>query len=400
MAQTYAILEGNMERLMKKITRIQNKCKKYGCEFHFAEVGEEFREIPDYNNLDPYTGKPAKYTARFILVEAEGKAEINGWQFIASVEHTEKGNIINKACDIEVPERYYQSEPFCEHCKTRRARKDTFIVRNLETGEFKQVGKSCLADYTHGMSAEGVAEYTAAFKEIVKGSSPCEGWHYTKYIRTEEFLKYVAETIRHFGYTRNVPELRSTSNRAFEYYQVKNDWGMFPALRERLELEMYDCKFNADSEYAKTETERALKWLAEQPEDSNYIHNLKTACALDYIAGNYGLLASLFPTYNRELERENLRKQELMKGMKSNYVGRVGDKVELKVESVKMVTSWETMYGVTFVWKITSTDGNIFTWKTSNSIPDNVSSIKGTVKEHKEYRGVKQTELTRCRCSA
>ena len=136
----YSIFEGNMERLMKKITRIKNKCLKYGCDFHFEEVGEEFRELTDE--------RKNKYTARFVVVDVEGVAVVNGWKFIASVEHTEKGNIIRAACNIEVPERYYTSSPICEHCKSKRFRKDTYIVMNEETGEFKQVGKSCLMDFT------------------------------------------------------------------------------------------------------------------------------------------------------------------------------------------------------------------------------------------------------------
>ena len=112
---------------MKKITRIKNKCLKYGCDFHFEEVGEEFRELTDE--------RKNKYTARFVVVDVEGVAVVNGWKFIASVEHTEKGNIIRAACNIEVPERYYTSSPICEHCKSKRFRKDTYIVMNEETGE-------------------------------------------------------------------------------------------------------------------------------------------------------------------------------------------------------------------------------------------------------------------------
>ena len=174
MMKTYAILEGNMERLAKKITRIQNKCRKYGCDFHFAEVGEEYRTMKDDLGQE--------YTVRYVLVEAEGVAEINGWKFIASVEHTPKGNIIRQACGIEVPERYYTGEPVCEHCHSNRIRKDTFIVMNEETGEFKQVGRSCLADYTHGMSAEGVAQYVSAFDEIIAGEYMEPGMSLTRYV--------------------------------------------------------------------------------------------------------------------------------------------------------------------------------------------------------------------------
>ena len=186
----YAIYEGNMERLDKKMARIQNKCRKYGCDFRCEEVGEEFRELKDDNGCT--------YTARFVIIEAEGVAVVSGWRFIASVEHTSKGNIINRACDIEIPERYYTGQPMCEHCNSRRGRKDTYIVMNEETGEFKQVGKSCLKDFTNGMSATVVAQYIAAFDDLIKGEEPCEGCRIERYIETEEWLRYVAETIRHF----------------------------------------------------------------------------------------------------------------------------------------------------------------------------------------------------------
>ena len=68
----YAIYEGNLDRLEKKLKRIFNKCKAYGCDFHYEQTGEEFRELKDE--------KGNKYTARFVLVEAEGTAVINGIQ--------------------------------------------------------------------------------------------------------------------------------------------------------------------------------------------------------------------------------------------------------------------------------------------------------------------------------
>lgn len=157
-AMKYAIYEGNIDRLEKKLKRISNKCKAYGCDFHYEQTGEEFRELKDE--------KGNKHTARFVLVEAEGTAIINDWEFIAELEHTENGNIITGVAGVEVPERYYTSKPMCEHCNSKRFRKNTYIVRNKQTGEFKQVGKSCLKDFTHGMSAEAVTQYMAEYSKL------------------------------------------------------------------------------------------------------------------------------------------------------------------------------------------------------------------------------------------
>ena len=392
----YAIYEGNMERLGKKMTRIQNKCKKYGCDFRYEEVGEEFRELKDEHGNT--------YTARFVLIEAEGIAEVSGWKFIASVEHTAKGNIINRACDIEVPERYYTSELICEHCNSRRYRKDTFIVMNVETGEFKQVGKSCLRDFTHGMNAEAVAQYTAAFESLIEGETPWEGCRSERYINTEEYLRYVAETIRIFGYVKydEYSSEKSTRQRATQYYEVEHGGyrGIFAEVGEELRREIEASGFNASSAEAEAETKAALAWIAEQPESNNYMHNLKTACSLEYMTGkNLGIAASLFPTYNRELEKEAEKRRQEEAAKTSEWQGEVGKRIEVKVADIICVTGWETQWGYTKIYKITDEEGNIYTWKTGNWVEDDIKTIKGTVKAHTDFRGTKQTELTRCKCA-
>lgn len=387
---TYAIHEDNMPRLMKKMTRIQNKCKKYGCDFHFAEVGEEYRDyIGEYGE---------QYTLRFVLVEAEGRAVVNGWKFVASIQHTEKGNIINKATDeVEVPERYYTGRPVCEHCGNKRT-VNTFLVYNEETGEFKQVGRNCLCDYTNGMSAEGVAQYTSAFEGLIEGEAVQPGNRMPRYYGVRNYMLYVAETIRHFGYVKNGEGNYSTRDRAMDFYTLEHHGRYYIEREDKVRNDYDDCGFNLNSPEAADMVEKALAWLDTQGEDNNYMHNLKTACALEHDNGrNFGIIASLFPTWNRDLERQEQKRREQEAGKKSEWVGEVGKRVSLEVAEVKLLTSWETRFGCTCVWKIVGKDGNVYTWKTGNDIPEDAKKITGTVKEHKEYRGVKQTELTRCR---
>ena len=145
---------------------------------------------------------------------------MNNWEFIASVEHTKNGNIFTGVQGVEVPERYYTGNPVCEHCNSNRYRKYTYIVRNKETGEFKQVGKSCLKDFTHGMSAEAITRYTSLFDTLIEGEAPDPGCRIQHYLSKEEYLAYAAETIRHFGYIRTNDDERSTASRAMEYYEA------------------------------------------------------------------------------------------------------------------------------------------------------------------------------------
>lgn len=326
---------------------------------------------------------------------------MNNWEFVASVEHTKNGNILTGIQGIKVPERYYTGNPVCEHCNSNRYRKYTYIVRNKETGEFKQVGRSCLKDFTYGMSAEAITQYISLFDTLIEGETPDPGCHIERYLSKEEYLAYAAETIRHFGYIRTGDDGRSTASRAMDYYQAARGIALTRWYLEQLQDEMEHVNFNIESPETVQLVKEALDWIGCQSEDSTYMHNLKTVCGLDYVTyKNFGLLASLFPAYNRDLEKTAKRKAVFDAESGSEYVGKVKDRIMVKVRSVKCVTSWETDYGITRVYKIIGENGNVYTWKTGKFIDDEESaniSIIGTIKAHTEFRGIKQTELTRCR---
>ena len=398
MMNQYSIFEGNMERLEKKLNRISNKCSMFGCSFTFNTVGEEFREVKN--------DAGQVHTLRFVIVEAEGVAKLNGWKFIASVEHTEKGNIINKAVyDVEVPERFYSAKSVCEHCNTDRARKDTFIVLNESTGEFKQVGKSCLADFTGGLSAEDISRYYIWFSELVKGEAVDFGGGYARYFPTNELLPFYAETIRKFGYVKTTDEGYSTCRRGFDFYALLKMGYSFNAETQRSLLNDIDrVSFNADSPEAVADAEAAIAWLTEQEASNNYLHNLKTIAAMEYVAWKHlGILASLFPSWKRETAKEDERREwEAKKAIQkqlSNHVGDVGQRFTFTVDSFELITSWGTEWGTTFLYKMTDTTGNVLIWKSSKWIdePDGVKTVTGTIKAHTEFNCIQQTEITRCK---
>ena len=75
----------------------------------------------------------------------------------------------------------------------------------------------------------------------------------------------------------------------------------------------------------------------------------------------------------------------------------IKDRITIEIQDSKIVTSWETEYGMTVIHKIVDVDGNVYTWKISKAIDEKAKKIIGTVKAHNEYNGIKQTELTRCK---
>lgn len=391
----FDIFEGNMERLREKMKKMEKKCAKYGNPFHYEEKGETFKTV---DVLVPGTNETEKRVLRYIIVDVSGSPIINNWKFIASCTHTAYGNIFGKACwDVEIPKRYYHSDCVCEHCNSRRIRKETYIIKNEETGEFRQVGKSCLKDYTNGMSSEMVAAYISLYDEVISYEAPPLGYEHQKcYAELREALLYIAETIRHYGYVRSSEEeADSTKRMSYGFYAADHGW-IDGRLCQEYRNNMERISFTFDLDENKALVKEALEWIKTQEEENNYMHNLKTVCQQEYIDySNWGILCSLFPSYYRSKKRDG-EKEETVK--RSQYVGQIGERITIEAKDVSVVARWDTMFGETQLYQILGKDGNVFVWKTgTNGRIQSHSLILGTVKDHRKYHGIMQTELTRCK---
>lgn len=405
----FKIPDVNFDPLEKKLTRILNKCAKYGNEFRYERLGEHFEDVTEYvktGEVD-WDGRPItkriSYTAKFIDIDVEGTAQINDWQYAASLEYTPQGNIIAGVAGLEIPERYYTCEPWCEHCQTQRDRKYSYIVYNTQSGEFKQVGKSCLKDFTHGLSAEYAALCESFFKELEMSQGISGGYGRT-YYKVAEYMTCVAEIVRLYGYAKRDGLGTSTATRADAVYKHTHNYRVDRA-EEKLANEAIAHGYDVTNPKSVELAHEVREWVLASDKNDNYMHNLKVACALD--CGDYtviGLLASAFPTYDRNLEYiaecRAREAKEALERAQSTWLGEVGARIRFVISEFRTVTSWQTDYGTTYIYKITDEDGRVATWKTSKCIFDDRATgktITGTIKELKEYRGVKQTELTRCK---
>ena len=394
----YNIPEQNIDRLRKKIVNIQKKCARYGCEFRYNEVGDhiETKTIRDSETGDVYT-----LTTKYIDVEVEGVARIGNWSFAGTIDHLETGNIINLVSDtFKAPERYLKCSPKCEHCNKIRSRKNTFLVYNNDTHEYKQVGRTCLKDYT-GLDAEFCARMESFFHSVKES----EDVEYTRtshseytYFGVEDVLIHAYHLIKKDGYKKSLysmdydwnPEYTSTKEDVLSWFHKDTyNWSKFVPEDE-------------DIQYV----EEVIEYFRNiNSEDSNdFMNKLHVICSEEYVSAKHiGLLVACLPTYYRILEdkkrdEERRNQQELEQG--SEHVGEIGDKLEVKCSTFKTVYSFDTQFGTSWIYRFTDSNNNVYTWTTSTCVEDDkVVSIKGTVKKHDEYRGVKQTVLTRCRVS-
>ena len=83
----------------------------------------------------------------------------------------------------------------------------------------------------------------------------------------------------------------------------------------------------------------------------------------------------------------------------SQWIGAVGDRLEVEVLVVKAVELPDGYYGPSTMHIMEDADGNQYVWTTGSRKLEQGENYKlrGSVKEHKSYKRVKQTVLTRCR---
>lgn len=384
----YSIPEVNFETLCKKVNRIQKKAIGAGTNVTFSVVGEHFDKVV-------FKSSPYPVVVKYIDVEAEGIVKANGWSFVATIEHTEHGNIVRNAPNMVAPEWARTAECRCEHCNTKQRRKDTYLVKEDATGVIRQVGRSCLKEYTGGLDVSHAAMLLSYIDLMEESTDFCgdTGMMATRYWGVHEYLLNVAETIRAFGYVSSTAAMEREDH---------------PVRTSSLALTLMTSAYSEDEELrqktgynpARAENEElvaaALSWVAAQS-GTDYIENLKVAYANEYCeARDMGIIASLLPSYHKAQARKAENEKRVVAESCSQHVGTIGQRIETTV-SLTLLTSWETQYGYTNLYRMMDSFGNVYTWKTGNVYSNGDYTCKGTVKAHSEFRGTKQTELTRCK---
>lgn len=153
-----------------------------------------------------------------------------------------------------------------------------------------------------------------------------------------------------------------------------------------------------------TSTERCLandciKYFREEVDytNSEYLNNLHTIASTDHVEMKHiGYVAAMMDTYIKFLN--DLSKKEQNSEVVQEYLGEVGERLDLKIKDWKCLYHELNLFGDIYLYRFITESNQVVTWATSNCLEDrHILAIKGTVKEHLEYKGEKQTKLTRCK---
>lgn len=375
---TIIIYASAAEKIEKKLSRLSKKAFSYGCEFNYS-ISEPFpQEIAPSEIVCGTVVKKPAIVVEAVSVEVCFNSMIScyGWSVVAHIEHGAEGNIVTAFNKHKIKKEWYSVPSYCDHCNTNRRRKTTFIVEN-EQGEQKQVGKSCLKDYTGinpaaVVAAEEVKEFIANESVYNDNSGQMESM-----LETEFVLALAVDSVKENGYIC-----------ASEKRNTKGD--VLSRLGEH----------KAPSKEAQQTAKEIMGWLS-TIDEIGITQDCKPLALSGFCKYKHvGRLAFMPIAYANHLEK--IAKQKRIEAEKSTdrcskYVGAEGEKITLVVDKAQLLTSWENAYGTTYLYKFVSAS-NVFVWFASREIEINDGmTIKGTVKTHNNRDGVKQTVLTRCK---
>ncbi len=330
--------------------------------------------------------------------------KIAGWTFVATIEHTTEGNSIRRGPALREHnlDKYRQADSVCQHCNVNRTRKDTYVLVH-DDGREMQVGRTCLRDFLGHTSPEALAswmEQWGAFCDSVPGTDDPDqdycGGGGSFYPSLYRIVSLSCRAIAVDGFVPARFERGSTVGTVSKLY--------YPG-KDRVETE---AKYPWDDAFQK-EAEDAINWAAEMevPTGKDYLWNLQVLARLGVVTPKQmGLACSLYSAYKRQAtweqeraEREAARQAEAPKPV-SEYQGTIAVRATFRLQ-IKKVVVLESQYGTQRLLIMEDEAGNAFRSFYSGKdtrffeATADFVCVKGTVCKHDEYKGTKQTTLTR-----
>lgn len=394
----YTVPDVNLSNLRFKIAKLNKRAVKLGLTPIVLQTLET-RNVEIWDD-GMRTGQFRVYHDMKVIGETP---KLNGWALQGTLEPIAEvgGNLVKCVPGIELPISYRTADPICQQCNLRRRRTETFVLRH-DDGTYKQVGRNCIADFLGGVDpqmlircAEYLSEAVACLEEESEDRDGRGGSGYSNKLSLKHVLELTAVMIRAHGWTsrKSASEhigLCATSSRVSDWMSTKSS-DKKPAERALYAVTEADTlAAEAAIEYGKT--------LLGQPDLNDYLYNLSVIaqCAL-IESRSMGLACSLLPAHIREQGRAAELAHEKKLNADSNYVGTIGVREVFTLTVLQIIES-ESQFGALHIHKMTDAAGNRFTWFSSTQSLEigKTYALKGTVKSHEEYRGTKQTVVSRC----
>lgn len=387
----------NLPVLREKLEKLNRKAEKLGLDVSPITLTEGERHETQYPGEEWVT------TTVDVFVEG-ASPKLNGWQFVATLEHDESGTLIRRfpladeAIDLT---QYRTATPDnCDHCHARRRRNDTYIVAKLvnihpanavsaslleEAGpvyETAQVGSTCLKDFIGHASPQQIAKWLESLRDTLEQSGD-RGERIERRYYLDSVLEVAADEVNRHGYVSRKVSQETGQDATAD--QIGGEFFHRMNTRDHLlPLDPGTIDIAKVTEWVRSLDEKAL--------ENEYLYNLFTVCRNDTITTRqFGIAASAITAYQRE---EAKRIERTSGGNVDEYLAEPGEKIEVTFTVERIFTNEDVGYGISYYHVLRASTGHRLAWTTKPSLEQGKTYSGGfKVKANKETKGGKNTVI-------
>lgn len=399
--ETTAIVAARLGELRDVIKKANNRLAK-------ANITERFKLIVSEPYEHTWTSDTGfRMSERRVDVALEQPTlGYNGWTFVATLVFEEGGTVVRTVPGQECS--YRPTTKVCDQCHTDRYRNETFVVRNDETGEYKQVGRNCLALFFGLKPALWVFSYNPMNDFVAEGDDEhltggAGGHRDNRVLLADIVLAAMAASNEGRAYKPASFEGETTKGQVNDVLFARH----MPVRRES------DSAFNAwlDETRRTVETmrqagvaEQVIEMVKNLKGSSEYAENARVLAHSEYVdAKNIGIVASFAKLWanEKQYEAERKAKAESNAHKVNEFLGQVGEKIAVE-GIVTKIREIDGDYGTSRLVEVLTLDGyTVKTFSTAKFVWDleegDKLTMTGIVKKYETYSGFKSTVLTRCK---
>lgn len=404
--KVFRISEGALERFKAEFARIERRATKLGVPAPSYAVDHEHPIVGfEHHSFVAGVNRNTVKTSFNVTVTGHAPVVPGGWQLVATLDRVGDGNVIKRVptsnFEGDVPARYRTEKPWCDHCNAVRRRSDTFLLVD-EHGTWKQVGRQCLADFL-GARSMNPAALAASFEigpgalDLAHAASVDEDGSWGSSVESRfslvEYLTYAVAIIRIHGWLSR----READDRGLTGCSTADS--VMTNMRPRGARQEADAICPTDADEAKARD--AIAWAAGfDPNKSSDFDFSMRAIAVDpngtVEPKNFGIAAYIPVAHSRALARE--AEAKAVSGTSAHF-GEVGKRAVYEFTVVGL-REMDSRFGLKTLVSFRDASGNVAKWFCAGAVPVNfelsaVVTVKATIKAHGEFRGVKETTLSR-----
>ncbi|WP_206146793.1 hypothetical protein [Burkholderia sp. Tr-20390] len=391
-AERLPLLRGNLAKLNRRAA-------KYGVAAFTLELGRFGTQFIE-NRSEGFAAH-----IRTVQVTLGGqRVKLGDYRVMAAIDH--RNQAFQTFGDFRIPTRYLTCDAQCDHCQTKRDRAKTFLLAD-QHGDLLHIGSSCIETFT-GFAPEFALGATSVWDQFSEMQEQLQGgYDGIRDCKLEAaspmlpFLAIVSRMIRREGWVSSSTAAAnrssgcepafSTSHSALdELKKLMNRVG--PEAKVEPDVDAIDIEIAAN---ALAHARASYADVPEREAVEAFDANMWSVSAHDALIDRHAGFAAFIV---RKYQTEVLEPRRAMQfDRQSDYVGTEKKREEFDVTLYKKLLL-EGPYGTNTLCLMHDCQGNQLRWLASGYTDMEAGKtyhVKATVKKHEEYKGTKQTVLSR-----